>query len=231
MNDVRSYLLGASDEATSESIETRALQDAEFFETIRSVEDDLFDQFARGELSEDERAAFLRQFGQQSDRIRFADALARRRPNVVAFPARRWLGWAAAAAIAIAVTALVVRQPAAPRVAVHSQVLRSMDVTLAIGATRSSSQSTQVVVPNGISTVNLRVRLNPADRYEKYVMTLRSKGVSWGSSDVKTSNDAGDLIVAAKVPAKILVADTYELSVSGDGEELGFATLEVRPQK
>ena len=86
----------------------------------------------------------------------------------------------------------------------------------------------EVVVPNDVATVNLRVRLNPADRYEKYVMTLRSKDVSWGSGEVHATNEAGDLIVSADVPAKILAPGSYEIAVSGNGEELGFAALEVR---
>ena len=46
--DLRAYLLGQTTEAIAEQVELRALDDEEFFVTVRSVEDDLFDDYARG---------------------------------------------------------------------------------------------------------------------------------------------------------------------------------------
>ena len=228
---LRDLLLGRCDEAQAEAIENRLLEDGEFFDTARSIEDDLFDEFARGELNDDDRAAFLRRFGDRVERIRFARALAKRRRNVVAFPSRGWIALAAAAAIAVAVTQLLVHTSQTPAVRPQQTevrpMLRSIAVTIPIGGSRSASAPMQIVVPADVSTVKLRLRLNPADRYDNYVMTLRSKNVSWGSGEVQAATEAGDLIVSADVPAKILTPGAYEVAVSGAGEEIGFATVEV----
>ncbi|HUJ13513.1 MAG TPA: hypothetical protein VL284_06935 [Thermoanaerobaculia bacterium] len=230
---IRDYLLGAVDQTAAEGIETRALGEEEFYETVRSVEDDLFDDYAHGRLGASDREAFLRRFGSDSERVVFARALAGRRANVVAFPARRWAGWAAAAAILIAITAVwITREPSPPasvaRVQSNAPLMRSIAVTVAIGGSRSASAPVQVAVPRGVSTVDLHVRLNPNDRFGSYVVTLRSKSVSWGSGDLHAALTGGDLIVTAPVPAAVLEEGSYELGISGGGEELGFASLEVR---
>ena len=41
--DLRAYLLGQTTEPDAERLEVRALEDEDFFVTVRSVEDDLFD--------------------------------------------------------------------------------------------------------------------------------------------------------------------------------------------
>jgi hypothetical protein len=230
-HDLRDFLLGRFDEAQAEPIENRLLEDPDFFDVARSIEDDLFDDFARGLLNEEERAAFLRRYADRVERIQFARALAKRDRKVLVFPSTRWIALAAAAAIAIAVTQLLIHTSQTPAVRPQQTqvrpILRSIAVTIPLGGSRSESKAALVVVPRDVSTVKLRVRLNPADRYDGYVMTLRSKNVSWGSGQVHAAMDAGDLIVSADVPAKILEPGTYEVAVSGAGEEIGFATMEV----
>lgn len=46
-----SYLLGELSEAEQSQVEERFLRDAEYLETVRAVEDDLIDDYIRGELS------------------------------------------------------------------------------------------------------------------------------------------------------------------------------------
>ena len=76
MNDVemRAYLLGQAPETDAVCFEERLLEDEQMFTALRSVEDDLFDEFARGTLSATERARFLERYGAEHDRLLVARA-------------------------------------------------------------------------------------------------------------------------------------------------------------
>jgi anti-sigma-K factor RskA len=225
----RDYLLGRLTESDSESLENRILEDEEVFLAIRGVEDDLFDDYARGTLSEADRSAFLERY-RDSKRVTFARALAQRGPNVVVMPRRRWMGWtaAAAAAVAIVVTALVLRspRPSSPVPGI-APAARSVAVMITLGTSRSASEAKQIEIARDVAMVHLSVRLNPQDRFDAYSMELHSRGVVWSAQNLQSKNEAGELIVSADVPARILATGSYELGVRGGDETLGFAALEV----
>ena len=87
----RAYLLGLLADAEVEAVEARLLDDADLFSQMETAEDDLFDAFARGRLSADERARFLQRFGAEASRRRFARAFAQRtQAGRVGSLARRW---------------------------------------------------------------------------------------------------------------------------------------------
>src|SRR5438128_5644463 len=75
---MRAYLLGQAPEADAALFEERLLEDEQIYTTLRSVEDDLFDEFARGTLTETERAQFLERYGADRSRLVVARALAQR---------------------------------------------------------------------------------------------------------------------------------------------------------
>ena len=107
---LRAYLLGSASPEEAERLEARVLEDQNLFDALRSVEDDLFDACARGRLEPDERARFLERYGHDTQRLRFAGALAQRTaaPGTrVSPPARRpWIPLAAAAALILAAGAM-----------------------------------------------------------------------------------------------------------------------------
>src|SRR6476619_5483996 len=75
---MRAYLLGQATEAEAARLEERLLEDDETFQTLCSVEDDLFDEYARGGLTAQERQRFADRYGSDRGRLLVARALARR---------------------------------------------------------------------------------------------------------------------------------------------------------
>jgi hypothetical protein len=98
----RAYLLGQLTEAEATRLDERVLEEEEFFLSVRSAEDELFDEYVRNQMNTADRERFVERFGAQADRIAFAQALAQRtassRPavegpavkgKVIPFPQRR----------------------------------------------------------------------------------------------------------------------------------------------
>jgi hypothetical protein len=240
--------LGQLPEIEAEPLETRALDDEEFYLTLKSVEDDLFDDFARNSLRGEDHQAFLAKYGAHHDKLVFARALASKSSgtagNVIKFPVRRLpYQLAAAAVLVLAVGTFVVQQrsvpgPAsapspAPQRVVPPEVTATANLVL--GSSRAAGEATVIAIPPDATRVQLRVKLNAADRFEQYALEARSSrnNIVWGDAALKGVVDNGDLIVAAFVPAKTLAPGTYELAVRGihttaKPEELGFITFEIR---
>jgi len=73
------YLLGAVSPAERENIEAEYLVDEDVFEQMLIAEDELVDAYARGELSDQERGQFEKNFltsERGRDRVHFSQALA-----------------------------------------------------------------------------------------------------------------------------------------------------------
>ena len=73
------YLLGDLPETKQVEIEDRAFQDKECLASIEAVENDLIDEYARGELSGSARRQFERRFlasDERRQKVEFAKALA-----------------------------------------------------------------------------------------------------------------------------------------------------------
>lgn len=235
---LRAYLLGTTSPQEAEQLEARVLEDHAVFAALQGVEDDLFDACARGTLTPAERASFLERYGRETDRLRFAAGLAQRSsPAAGMSPAvrRPWIPLAAAAALILAAGALVT-QLEAPGPGPQPQQERATPaappfaIALTLGTSRSASTSTAVSIPAGTAAVQLNVRIDPADRFDRYAMELRGAGdrVVWSGSDLTAEAVNGNLNVSARIPATALPAGSYELAVRGGGTDLGFAPLTVR---
>lgn len=77
-NSIRRYLLGELSEDEQTRVEDAAFADADLFSLIESVENDLIDEYARGELTADEKQNFEKMFFTSDERkkkIEFARAL------------------------------------------------------------------------------------------------------------------------------------------------------------
>ena len=241
---LRAYLLGRAAEADAARLEERLLEDEQLFATLQSVEDDLFDDYARKKLSADDAQRFLAKYGDQRDRLAFAGALAARtsRESVTHRSNVRW-GWmplALAASLVLAVGSyLMLRtapvQPAGP-LARQSETaaLPTVLALLTIGGSRAEAGASVITLPKDAGAIQLRVRLNPADRFDRYAMELRSSSnlVVWRADDRRATTEAGDLLIEGTVPAVTVIDGSYELAVSGLSgssapEPLGFVQVRV----
>lgn len=238
MNEIqcRAYLLGQLPSADAEQLETRVLQDDEVFQTLRGVEDDLFDAFARGRLTRDEREQFLARFGDRADRIAFAHALNARVRRASGWQTA-WVPLAVAAAVFLAVgiswwmrpvpvpvppTVVTKEPPPAPAVP-------PVVALITLGTSRAAENSTTITLPAATPGVQLRVRLNPADTFDGYTMELRSSAdrIVWRRENLQASASPGELVVTGTVPAGVLEAGVYELAVRGGTTDLGFVTVRI----
>jgi len=94
---------------------------------------------------------------------------------------------------------------------------------------RSAEGPKPLVLPNGLETVRLQLRLNPADEYSSYQVNLHSASGdvvrSWRNLHASALN--GERVLVLSIPAARLKAGQYELSLSGASlsaavEDLGY---------
>lgn len=253
MSDIaRAYLLGKLTDSEVELFEARLLADADCFAEVETAEDDLFDAFARGSLDSGDRARFLQRFGRDPVRRHFADALARKgiaRPAPLPLWHRDWFGFAAAAAVALVVGGVVSQQQPSVRssageVAVPPTTspalvtLANPVFTISPATSRASRGPERVAIPAAAAAIDLRIRLNAADRFSVYAVDVRSASdaIVWGDSALRASAENGDLIVHAVIPASRLTSGTYDVAIRGGDsaaklEDLGFSQIEVRREQ
>jgi hypothetical protein len=232
---LRAYLLRQLPENEADRLEARLLDDQEVFEALESAEDDLFDDFARGRLEAGERVSFVERYGAQSDRIRFAKALARRSAgaNVVGFRWRQWMPLVAAVALAVAMGGVMLRPERIPS-PLPTAAPPPPSAVLRLGTSRSAGSMSEIALPPSAPSLQLRVRLDPADRFDRYTMELRDArgAIAWRVDDLRAAPDAGELDLVGSVPARSLPGGDYELGVRGvnDGgspEDLGFVSVRI----
>jgi anti-sigma-K factor RskA len=248
--ELRAYLLGQAPEADAVRLEERLLEDDELFQVLESIEDDLFDAHARGQLTPAERDQFEARYGKYGERQRFARALAMRvsRGQVEPFrrrAARAYLAWAplaAAAALILAVAVVMLvrqrpaRQPTVLTTKDQSPAVRDVMATLLVilDTSRAAGAPTPVTFSKDASKIELRVQLHPGDRFERYSMELRAPAtdaVLWRADSLRATDDNGNLIVTGIVPAASMPDGLAELAVrglrGGATEDLGFVTMKV----
>jgi hypothetical protein len=233
--DCRAYLLGRMPAEDAERLEARLLEDDTLFQAVQSAEDDLFDGFVRERLTPDERTRFVERFGGETERIAFARALARRTGTPGASRPPVWVPLAAAATIVLAVgAAWWLRSRPAPAVPaqvtahVAAPARTAVVATLTLATSRAAGEAPVIEVPKD-AAIDLRVRINPADRFDRYTMALRSADdkVVWQSDDVRAAEQAGDLVVSATLPAGSAADGVYELSLRAGGTDLGFLSVRI----
>jgi hypothetical protein len=244
-DELRAYLLGRMPADEAARLEERLLEDDDLFGTARSVEDDLFDAHARGRLNPLEQQQFLARYGDQTARIAFARALAAR---TGASPVRlkadttyAWMPLAAAAVLVLAVGGYLLVRQQTPRVATQTAAISTVARTpavavamLTLGTSRAPGAPLAVTLPTDASALRLHIVINPADRFDRYALDLRSTAdrIVWHGDDLHASSDASELSLIVDVPAGSLENGTYEVAVRGvnggaPAEALGFVTVEV----
>ena len=245
----RDYLLGRLPDAEAELLEAELLENDDLCMTIGSVEDDLFDAFATGRLNDADRAAFASRYRGNAarERIAMSEGLRMRSRNSNVVPMRRGTPFGLAIAAAVALMAVGVAwfasRPAevpdvAPRTA-SAPALKPLSVpapalvplVVEIGAgTRAEGETRTLDVPKQAGIVELRVPLDPAESYATYTIELRDaqNRVIWKQSGIAPAADEGRRVAVTRVPSEVLSDGTYEVAVSGGGEDLGFETVRIR---
>ncbi len=262
--ELRAYLLGLSSESDAARLEEAILDDDEMFEWLQGVEDDLFDEDARGLLSPGDSVRFRERPGHDRGREAFARALAARagqraerrakdrvehraEPRAIVPRPARWtrvaIPLAIAAALAIGVGAtLVRRQPREPsstggatQTATSSPVPRipAVALQLTLGTARSAAAPSSVTAGRD-APIELRVRIDPADRYDRYSMELRSPAgqVVWREDNLHATGSRDEPSLVATIPSTSADAGSYELAVrgataGGSANTLGFVAISV----
>ena len=254
---MRAYLLGQAAEADAVRLEERLLEDEQIYTTLHAVEDDLFDDFARGALTDTERARFLERYGADHGRLLVAQALAQSsrlasdrseaataglpRPRVAGPKVRLpWVPLAVAATLVMAVGATMWLRPrptGVPRTASAAVAPRSITpavLLVTLGTSRSAAAAPVAGLRDGTTVLQLHVRLDPSDRFDRYSMELRNGAgsLTWHDEALHASLSNGEPIIVASVPAASLAPGPYEIAVRGvDGaspaEALGFVTVRV----
>jgi hypothetical protein len=247
---MRAYLLGRATEAEAAHLEARLIDDEEVFETLRGVEDDLFDEYAQGTLGGDERERFVERYGAERGRLIVAHALAARTARSQVVPFRRfdrkyWFSLAAAAAViaVVGITLWLRTQPvlapgplpAPAQVVVVKPAFNPAVLIVTLATSRSAASTPEAALTPDTPALELRVRLHPEDHFDRYVMTLRSTTdrVVWTDENPRLLTDGGDRFVVGTVPASVLDTAAYELAVrgvtsGGPPEALGFAQVNIR---
>ena len=231
------YLLGDLSAEEHAQMEERLFNDDALSEELHAAADDLIQAYLAGSLSEGERARFETYFLASSRRRQRLDFMRALLPAVRrTLPARarqRWVPWAVAAGLAIAAAALVAVQ------------LRSRQRALEIVATVPSPASTPTVPPSDhpgtqpeeipvirlgrapagkpievpVSESTRVVRLEvavPDEGPAGYHAVLRSAAGKeiWRAKGLAPTSSGAPLVVV--VPARVLVAADYRLSIGGE---------------
>lgn len=211
---LKQYLLGHLDEATREEIRERALRDPDLFEQLREIEDDLLDEFVRGDASQEQLNEWNRFLvdSSQLHRVEAASALAVNHTSNRQKRQPAWWRWAAAAIFAVLSFWLWNREQARD----HAMVATNAETWRLTSATaRGPEDAVRFKAINSLVHIELAVAF-PA-------------GTQQWSAEIR--NAARQLIHGesgtVSVPAG---AESYPLTIHASGDKLspGFYTLEVR---
>src|SRR5256885_804048 len=124
--------------------------------------------------------------------------------------------------------------PATARSTVAPPSIAPAVLLVTLGTSRSAATAPVAALRNGTAVLELHVRLDPSDRFDRYAMDLRSGAgsLAWHNEDLHASVSNGEPIIIASVPAAALAPGSYEIVVRGvngasPAEALGFVTARV----
>lgn len=222
---LRSYLLGRLAPESRESVEKRLFSDDRiFWEHLCLVEEELIDQYARGELDGEDGASFERDFlctDERRAKLELARALkeyvegrqeSRRR-------AWEWLRGPVATpawALAAAATLLVALPAAVWQFAAARGPQGDVSAWVSPGLVRDvGGELTRVTVPAGCQLV--RLQLEPSAEHASYRATLHEVAGDelWSQDKVHAAPVGGRTAVTLALPCDLLRADDYYVRLEG----------------
>lgn len=216
------YLLGGMNEAEREALRAELLTGGDAFDRLREAENDLFDAYAGGTLTAEQRAAFertlLRQPGAAA-KLRASRLLMSRQAR----SRSRW--WFLPAAVAAGVSVFFIRnlpprkEPPQPTPVVARVAAQSFRL---MAATRGAGAVPELVVLPGTEEIEFVAEVPAGPRLTEYPVAMeRSAGaVVW--SGVVTPV-GGELRWRVDVPA----AGSYVIRLGSATEPLGFFEVRV----
>ena len=217
------YLLGNVSPGEQAEIEDRLFVEEDFHDRMRAAGDDLIDAYLTGSLPPEDRARFEAHFlASPRRRARFElvrdivsavqESAAEARPAERAVPR-----WALAAALLVAAAGLAIallRPTPVPPPLTTSTIPPASEVSVVRLAERSG-QPVEIALASRVRTLRLQAPV-PDDRHPTFVAVLRSTDGApvWQARDLVPSGPDEPLDLT--VPAALLVADRYELSIEGE---------------
>ncbi len=232
-NKIRLYLLGQLSDGAGEELEQNILTNAELFEELMVVEDELIDEYLANELDQNERSNFERHFlatPERHEQLRFAQALnrhvtaTRQRESV---PRNFWQAFRHSPNLRFRATAVIVgialiagllwfflKGTSAP------QTFATLNLTI--------SQSTR-----GAATQVPKVKVPLSQDALKIVLRLPDQSATAGPYSVELESDKGEVrsikpvaqggqSIMVVIPASALKQGQYSLklfAVGSDGAE------------
>jgi len=220
MNDslLREYLLGRLAESERHEIENRAFEDDTFEEHLREVEYDLLDDWARGEISEADRAVMEKRFSAE----KLAVARSMRKRSVLARPpgpSGAWMAVAAGILFCIIPAGYFWRETDRLRTELQeakkqpalSPASAPSIVTLALNIPSTRGAAGAVfTIPATTGLVQITMNVEPG--YEFYEVRVESadRGVVF-SQGLRSSNSS----LVLNIPASLLRTGNYDFVLSG----------------
>lgn len=228
-SDLRAWLLRGVEPARQATLEERLFVDDDFLARVRAAEFDLFDDYARGRLSADDRAAFqARWLVRPDDRrsARVAGALRRLRDErrasslpVRARSRRMRLSMAAAAVLALAVIAGGLREWLwTPRAADERADARAAPTLALLAARMRGGGDIAYALPAGAEAVRVQAQLESPDAARTYALILGDEDAPTFSARGLPLRRAGAYgYVEAVVPSAALRSDRFCVTVRAEG--------------
>ena len=241
-----SYLLGRLTEDGQARVEQNILRDADYRRIVTAIEDDLIDEYVRGELSGEDRVLFegrMAALPHLKQKVGFSRDLLHVLPATAPQArAERWsvfgpfrfsqmLAFSAAAILlAFGLWRLAAPKPGAPITSPPTQAtgpqtprgpLRQpiiVSFILPAGTSRTTAERKSLTVPVAADTIRLQLELEQGDAYPAYAAELRTAAgrLVWNAASVPPASGGRSIVL--DIPATALDAGDYELKIASAGQ-------------
>jgi hypothetical protein len=223
-----SYLLGELPEAESVQIEEQYLADEEALASLLAVEAELYDAYARDDMSPERQRRFEERFlatAAQRQRLVFSRALLQypRRPQdakgIQASRSRRFLPALAVAALLIVGVGLwklaSVKQPPPVTPITVERTPIVIPFALDAGLVRQGGNESTLDIPLNADSIRLTLQLEQDSRPPFEAKLSTPEGVEiWTSEPARAPELAGPRSVTLEIPAGLLARGHYILTLS-----------------
>jgi hypothetical protein len=207
------YFLGRLSEDERDRIRERLVSDDEVVSIFEGVENDLADQYVRGELSPADQLAFERHFP-SIEKLRYARLMQSRR-------IRSWkrfvlpVALAATFVIAAGLAFLTPRHPPPAAVAENKSVLFAF--SLPPGTTRSALAPRTIDIPKDANVIEIRLGLEPPVAHLSYTVVLKNQRGQdvFSARNLPARRPPAAPSVDAHIASQILVPGTFEVTLYG----------------
>ncbi len=227
---LRRYLLGSVDEESREAVERRLFSDDEiFWDRLCLAEEELVDDYVRGDLDDEAAASVERHFlctAERRDKVAFAralkDHLERRQSIRQGFWQRLRAPVAAPAwAMAVAATLLLVLPGVTWQLAGLRVQPLEISVVLSPGTLRGvDGRLERLSIPTGCTLVRVQLDLG-IDEHDVYQATLYEVSTNdiWSQKGLAPTTAGGRRIVTLTLPAELLPPADYHVELTGSSKD------------